>query len=932
MKKKIFTVVLAAALSVSCALTGLTANAETLSGGGFQAEKVSHPDRGAGQTDGVLSFDVMGEESNRNQSYIWSSVEYGDYLYLGTCWNPISGIYYRNLKANLTNLYQKLGDENPAQKAGTVATNIMNLVYNGNFPDGSNSTHGTPCIMRVNKYTYETELVYIEKENSAFVNWNGYRMAAEYKGKLYFACAGYPTSRLLQIDPDTNETKVVLQKTAENSGFANGIRGLTVMNGQLIVSLATDGADPDNMFSSGSSLPAAYQEAIKAMAKKDVRYKDDNPRMQGVRILTTTNPEDVDSWTVIANQASFDDLPACWIRDSINGGGVWDLVPFNGSLYVTMVTGKTDASTGENHKQGFAMYRGDVQSDGSWKWTPIIGDKSKGAKYDFGLGKTESCAGNLFAYGDYLYIGGYNDPMLDIAEIGNNGDFKYLYNDLKNPACLSRMDKNGNIELINDDGFGAASTQYLWRFAEYNGKLVIGTFDISTLASGLTQLTDGSLLQLTDEEYAQKMAYAKELLESLAVTKPETAEQQETAETAAETNVVKETVLPETEMAETEANETETVNAAEEIQTEEIPETEKDASETIQPETEEAEVQSAVSEESIAVQTETAAQPASEENSETAAIETEASVSLQQAAENENAEAEPDVSDEVINAVKASKKGLWAVNDMLTGLEAMSELSSNSVNAASYSAKAGEADVPQLYEQLKETYDKYLKPILDEYAPDIAQQIEDNLFDEKVEQFVYYLGCSQIISTQEKGADILVSSDGVNFKAITTNGFNDQYNHGARTFISTDNGLFVGMANPFWGAQLWRLTDTSEEPDTPETKETETSETEETEETETTETVETETEETETQETETIGPETPDTKGPETPTKPTITKKNNTTNKNLTSTKKNSTAKSKAVKTGDNTNVVLYTAAAGAALAVIIGYVVVSKRKKHQNK
>ncbi len=68
-----------------------------------------------------------------------------------------------------------------------------------------------------------------------------------------------------------------------------------------------------------------------------------------------------------------------------------DLVPFNGSLYVSMVTGKTDATTGVNHKQGFAVYRGDPKADGTWNWTPIIGDTSKGAKYEFGLGKKESC-------------------------------------------------------------------------------------------------------------------------------------------------------------------------------------------------------------------------------------------------------------------------------------------------------------------------------------------------------------------------------------------------------------------------------------------------------------------------------------------------------------------------------------------------------------
>ncbi len=43
--------------------------------------------------------------------------------------------------------------------------------------------------------------------------------------------------------------------------------------------------DPDHMFENGSQLPQDYQNAIKAIAKKNVRYKDDNPRMEGVRLL-----------------------------------------------------------------------------------------------------------------------------------------------------------------------------------------------------------------------------------------------------------------------------------------------------------------------------------------------------------------------------------------------------------------------------------------------------------------------------------------------------------------------------------------------------------------------------------------------------------------------------------------------------------------------
>lgn len=832
MKKRFFQIALAAVLSVSCVITGVNVNAASLSQDGYNIEKVSHTDRGAGETDGILPFDIMGEENNRNQSYVWSSVEYGNYIYLGTCWNPISGIYYRNLKNNLTSLFEKRGDENPAQKAGTVATNILNVIYDGNFPDGATSTTGTPCIMRVNKYTYDTEVVYIEKESSKFVNWNGYRMATEYNGKLYFACAGYPTSRLLQIDPATNETKVVLQKTAENSGFANGIRGLTVMDGKLFVSLATDGADPDNMFASGSQLPQAYKDAISAMAKKDVRYKDDNPRMEGVRLLSTTNPEDVDSWTVIANQETFDDLPACWIRDSINGGGLWDLVPFNGSLYASMVTGKTDPTTGVNQKRGFAVYRGDPQADGTWTWTPIIGDTSKGAKYEFGLGKKESCAGNLFAYGDYLYIGGYNDPMLDLAQIGNAGDFQYLYEDLKNPACLNRMDKNGNIELINDDGFGAASTQYLWRFSEYNGKLVIGTFDIATLASGFTQLTDGSLLEMTPEEFSQKMTYVKELLESLkkSPSKVALAAEENTADDAQD-DVLDDTQDDVLDNANGDAKDEDTTN----------------------------------------------------NDTTTPAVTT------------DNVELTDEEAD--------------AIDQMLDQLDEIEMLSSGEVSylddrSASY-------DVVDVYLQMVDNYNKYVKSILHRINPDFAQKIENNILNTACHHFVYYLGCSNIISTQEKGCDVLISSDGVNFTALTRNGFGDIYNHGGRAFIPTDNGLFLGMANPFWGTQLWKITDGSENP-TPDKPGTDKPGTDK------------------------PGTDTPNTdaSGTDKPGSDKVDNNNNKPTISGTSAKTTTNSKNKntnrKVKTGDSSHMALYTVSLLISLMVVAGCIIMSRKRRNR--
>ena len=59
------------------------------------------------------------------------------------------------------------------------------------------------------------------------------------------------------------------------------------------------------------------------------------------------------------------------------------------------------------------------------------------------------------------------------------------------------------------------------------------------------------------------------------------------------------------------------------------------------------------------------------------------------------------------------------------------------------------------------------------------------------------------LRTAKRGFDLYVTEDGVNFETITIDGFGDPYNHGLRVFATTDQGLCLGTATPFYGTQIW---------------------------------------------------------------------------------------------------------------------------------
>ena len=543
--KRITALALGAALLTATALPAFAEGTQkiTYNAGNYTFEKISHPTKGTMSADGIVDYigdgavNVITDPSDpnynagdRGQNYSWSAVAYGDWMYVGTCYSAMGN--------TLTLMQNILGDkfDKDVMEAGLKA------MFNGTFyyghEDGADSGG---ILVKVNTKTGEIKLL---MSNSL----NGYaplfRNAIAYNGKLYFCGSvhvdgksGLPS--VYEIDPKDDSYKAVYvglssmqdYGAAYKKGISTGIRGMCVYNGKLVIS---------NVFA------------------------DATTGKSGATILASSNPSE--GFTVIASQDDLFDYPAYTYRDSIYGGSVWDMVEYNGHLYVSICTGTEENAPDDNTMQSFAIVRGDENADGTFTWTPLIGDQEKDdARYTFGidLERTRSGAANLIVYKDHLYIGEYNDEQIAMERIlfnktgeGSDGslggvDCSFVNANLEQSVNLYRMDKDENIELLVGDattmfpnggisgigsGFGHNENQYIWRMEVYDGKLYIGTFDTSSLLEPIGQFSNGDIIGMTPEQWATQLQYIKELLELLYEknnTNPvDTYEMQATPETA----------------------------------------------------------------------------------------------------------------------------------------------------------------------------------------------------------------------------------------------------------------------------------------------------------------------------------------------------------------------------------------------------------------
>jgi hypothetical protein len=500
MKKRLLSVLIALTLVVATISSTTAFAAETGSNGStyypengdYVANKLTHTQNGTQSADGIVDYagnatvtDEITGVGDRAQSYSWSALGYGDYVYIGTCPNAMT--------STLSLMKSVLGDNYDEEQMQLT----FNTMFNGTFFYGEEDG-GDPkgILVKLNTKTGEVKLLM----SKATTNTNIlFRNAVEYNGMLYFCGSVNGLPCIYQINPENDQTTCVYQSIsaadyykAFQLGISVGIRGICVYEGKLIVSLV--------------GLDGAY-------------------------ICSTDNPSDPDSFEVIADMNDLFNYPAYHYSDSIYGGSVWDMVEYNNSLYVVLCTGTPDNKPDSNTMQSFALVRGDIDESGKWAWTAVAGDQENdNARYTFGIDpeRTRSGAANLCVYNDYLYIGEYNDEEIAIEDIMFSKNCNFVNANLEQSVNLYRMDADENMELVVGDademfpdgsltnygsGFGRNENQYIWRMQVYNNKLYLGTFDTSSLLEPIGQFTNGNIINMTPEQWGSQLDYLTQLLQ-----------------------------------------------------------------------------------------------------------------------------------------------------------------------------------------------------------------------------------------------------------------------------------------------------------------------------------------------------------------------------------------------------------------------------------
>lgn len=744
---------------------------------GMTFEKVSHADQGLSQADGVVDYTGDGTiapytaglsttgNGDRGQSYSYAAASSGDWVYIGTMYGGLG------VQAILNRDMTSLG------LTSKQATALIQTMYAGNMylgePDGK-SAGG--MLFKFNVKTGKTKI--LMSKSTGIDGGKGviptFRSAFKMNGKLYFegmvmdtnnkdltqqeiqtAMAyqnGFPC--IYEVDPANNDKLTKVYDSVDVDGFRSLVKGNVFTSTRAIGSFG-------NTLIAGDLKPTADGKG-KAL------------------LVASKTPSDPNSYKVIADMASFDNLPAIHRQDVNGGGGIYQVQEFNGKLYVVICTGDTSTLNEETGTmRSFAIYvgenKGDSTNKADWTWRPLVGDTAKGAKYYYGLDKSRVSAGacTLQVYGDHLYIGDYNDVSSALQGFVTKSNFVTQATNLEQSVNLYRMDKNENVEMLVGDkndtfpkggstglgsGYDNHMNQYTWQTTVHEGKMYLSTMNTTTLLEPIAQFTNGDILNMNEKDWNNTVHYLRvflRLLWGMGPTDPASAIATQSNDQNAKvtTQTMPSTDNPEAlvDWARIQAG--------------------KDAS-AAQPQTTDAKSVSSAKPISL-----TAAQ-----------------------------------TKELVDGIKDGSivPGSLAASGSSDEASQLFDINNELDNLGSQLSDKGSADFANNYGEVTDAFFSIADIIPDKFKGlyEMLVKLTSKANLKAYAKSLPYLAKSKRGFNLFEITDRSAANEGVTVGTVTDNGFGDPFNHGLRIFCDTDDYMVVGTANPFYGTQLWRVRNT----------------------------------------------------------------------------------------------------------------------------
>lgn len=744
---------------------------------GMTFEKVSHADQGLSQADGVVDYTGDGTiapytaglsttgNGDRGQSYSYAAASSGDWVYIGTMYGGLG------VQAILNRDMTSLG------LTSKQATALIQTMYAGNMylgePDGK-SAGG--MLFKFNVKTGKTKI--LMSKSTGIDGGKGviptFRSAFKMNGKLYFegmvmdtnnkdltqqeiqtAMAyqnGFPC--IYEVDPANNDKLTKVYDSVDVDGFRSLVKGNVFTSTRAIGSFG-------NTLIAGDLKPTADGKG-KAL------------------LVASKTPSDPNSYKVIADMASFDNLPAIHRQDVNGGGGIYQVQEFNGKLYVVVCTGDTSTLNEETGTmRSFAIYvgenKGDSTNKADWTWRPLVGDTAKGAKYYYGLDKSRVSAGacTLQVYGDHLYIGDYNDVSSALQGFVTKSNFVTQATNLEQSVNLYRMDKNENVEMLVGDkndtfpkggstglgsGYDNHMNQYTWQTTVHEGKMYLSTMNTTTLLEPIAQFTNGDILNMNEKDWNNTVHYLRvflRLLWGMGPTDPTSAIATQSNDQNAKvtTQTMPSTDNPEAlvDWARIQAG--------------------KDAS-AAQPQTTDAKSVSSAKPISL-----TAAQ-----------------------------------TKELVDGIKDGSivPGSLAASGSSDEASQLFDINNELDNLGSQLSDKGSADFANNYGEVTDAFFSIADIIPDKFKGlyEMLVKLTSKANLKAYAKSLPYLAKSKRGFNLFEITDRSAANEGVTVGTVTDNGFGDPFNHGLRIFCDTDDYMVVGTANPFYGTQLWRVRNT----------------------------------------------------------------------------------------------------------------------------